>query len=143
MVCMQHTERSEQMVRRAAFTLMEMLVVVAIIVVLAGLGSVALIGQLNESKVSAAKIKAKEVSVAIDAYYVATGQYPPSLEALVQKTADGAGPFLKNVDGIMDPWGKQFQYDPSGGQNAQHGATVQTPDVFTTAPDGRLVGNWK
>lgn len=128
---------------RAAFTLMEMLVVVAIIVVLAGVGGAYLIGQLNESKVSAAQIKAREISQAIEIYYVDHSAYPPSLEVLLQKDADGKGPYLKTVDALKDPWDREYQYDPNGQNNARVGATVPIPDVFCVTPDGRTVGNWK
>src|ERR1700730_5107515 len=69
--------------RRMAFTLMEMLVVVAIIVVLAGVGGAYLIGQLNEAKVNTAKIKAQNISNAVDQFYVDNGQYPTQLTDLL------------------------------------------------------------
>jgi general secretion pathway protein G len=143
MTLKQRTVSVQRQLRRAAFTLMEMLVVVAIIVVLAGVGGAYLIGQLNESKVSTAQVKAREVSNAIDMYFVDHSQYPPSLEALLQKDADGKGPYLKNTDALKDPWDRVFQYDPNGANNQRVGAVVVIPDVFCVTPDGRTVGNWK
>ena len=128
--------------RRTAFTLMEMLIVVAIIVALAGLGGYYFIGQLNESKVSTAKTQAQVIDRAIKTYFVDHSVYPPSLDALLQVT-DGKGPYLERVDAIMDPWEKPFQYDPSGTRNSANGALAVIPDVFTQTPDGRVVGNWK
>jgi general secretion pathway protein G len=139
------TEAVNGFERRLAFTLMEMLVVVAIIVVLAGVGGTYLIGQLNESKVSTAKIKARNVSQACEMYLVDHSQYPGSLELLLQKDQDGKGPYLKGVDDLKDPWGNPFQYDQSGTRNAAQGAAVGVviPDIFCTTPDGRTVGNFK
>jgi len=54
----------------------------------------------------------------------------------------GKGPYLTNQNEIFDPWGKQYQYDQSGQKNSASGATILIPDVFTTTPDGRMVGNW-
>ena len=77
---------------------MEMLVVVAIIVVLAGVGGTYLIGQLNESKVSAAERKAKTVGQALEMYNV---DHSPicrrvsNVSAAPRRTRDGKGPYLK------------------------------------------------
>jgi general secretion pathway protein G len=132
----------ERGLRRLAFTLMEMLIVVAIIVMLAGLGGYYVIGRYEEAKVSTARFKAQQISNAIKTYYIDHDQYPPDLTVLLQKSELGKGPYLTQQDDILDPWGKAYQYDPSGQQNAGVGAVIQTPDVFTTTPDGRTVGNW-
>ena len=137
------TVTHERRSRRAAFTLMEILIVVAIIVIIASLGSYYVIGQYNEARVSQAKIKARSISNAVDTYYVDNGEYPANLEALLQKNPNtGKGPYHTNQDAIFDPWGKEFQLDVSGQRNLQAGATVPIPDVFTTTPDGRTIGNW-
>src|SRR5438552_10473508 len=91
-------------VRRAAFTLMEMLVVVAIIVVLAGVGGAYLIGRLNDAKVDATKIRAREISQQIEVYLLDNGQYPTSLQdLLVVNPTTRKGPYLKNVEFITAP----------------------------------------
>ena len=127
---------------RAAFTLMELLVVMAIIVIIAGFGGYYVIGQLNESKVTQAKIKAKNIAKAVDTYYIDHSTYPQQLDQLLQKSEIGKGPYLTSREEIIDPWNQPFQYDPSGQKNAAAGKVIQTPDVFTTTPDGRTVGNW-
>jgi prepilin-type N-terminal cleavage/methylation domain-containing protein len=138
------SERLDRILRRAAFTLMEMLVVVAIIVVLAGVGGAYLIGRLNEAKVDAARIKAREISQAVDQYYVDHSQYPPSLDVLLQRDQDGKGPYLKNVDAILNPVNNlPYSYDPSGQIGMSKGNTAPTPDVYITLPDGRVIGNFK
>lgn len=127
---------------RTGFTLLEILVVVAIILALAGLGGYYVIGQYNESKVSSAKIQAKTISSAVDTYFIDHGVYPPSLEVLLQKDEQGKGPYLKSRDALLDPWDRPYQYDVNGTRNHQAGAVVPIPDVFTVTPDGRQVGNW-
>jgi prepilin-type N-terminal cleavage/methylation domain-containing protein len=146
MIIKNRTQPVESLLRRAAFTLMEMLVVVAIIVVLAGVGGAYLIGQLNESKISAAKAQARVISQQIEVYTVDhNGNLPPSLDVLLQRDQDGKGPYLKTPEALKDPYGNPYQYDPSGSRNAARGAVVVIPDVFCLIPDGsgREVGNFK
>lgn len=127
---------------RPAFTLMEMLIVVAIIVILASLGGYYVIGQYNEAKVSEAKVKARTISKAVDTYYIDHGEWPTDLTLLLQKSELGKGPYLTNQNEIIDPWGKPYQYDQSGQKNSASGSVIIIPDVFTTTPDGRMIGNW-
>src|ERR1700756_4286829 len=108
MILKTQTQPVASLSRRAAFTLMEMLVVVAIIVVLAGVGGTYLIGQLNESKVSTAKIKARNIASACGMYLVDNGVSPASLDLLLVKNAEGKGPYLKGVDDLRDPWNNPF-----------------------------------
>src|SRR5260370_21610963 len=98
---------------RGAFTLMELMAVIAIIVVLAGIGGFYYMQPLEDSKVSAAQIQMKgDLTAACKTYKMKTGNWPPALAALLQKTDDGLfGPFLDNQSYLIDPWGNQYQYD--------------------------------
>jgi general secretion pathway protein G len=135
----------ERLPRRAAFTLMEMLVVVAIIVVLAGVGGAYLLGRLEESKISAARMQAEVIGKAVREYNINNGVYPPDLQTLLQKDAEGKGPYIETPDALLDPWGRAYQYEQAGSNHQRIGSTVQIPDVFCIPPggDGRPVGNWK
>src|ERR1700746_1516547 len=114
------------LLRRAAFTLMEMLVVVAIIVVLAGVGGAYLIGRLNDAKVDATKIRAREISNAIDTFFVDNSVYPTQLtDLLVVNQTTGKGPYLKNQEYIIAPLTNQvYTYDPSGSIGMAQGKHV-------------------
>jgi general secretion pathway protein G len=121
---------------RSAFTLLEVLIVVAILVVLAGVSSVYVFRYLEDAKVGRAKADCATLAKAAQAYEIQFGQLPESLQQLVQ-TPDGRKPFVE-PDALMDPWGKPYQYDPSG----QHNNALR-PDVYTVTPEGLQVGNWK
>ena len=123
-------------IRRAAFTLMEMLVVVAILVVLAGVGGYEYMKHLDETKISAAKLQSKNIAQAAEAYSVKNGSFPQSLAVLCERDADGTRPYL-DQSAIIDPWGHQYNYDMSGPNN--QGAK---PDVWATSPQGQQIGNW-
>jgi general secretion pathway protein G len=115
--------RKTQQLARAAFTLMELLIVVAIIVVLAGVGGAILLPRLEETKVKAAKVQAKNIASACEQYAVDNGDYPQSVDALVQPDAEGNAPRMEQ-GAILDPWGQRYQI---GAPRTQGGK----PTVFT------------
>lgn len=125
-----------QTVRRG-FTLMEILVVVTIILILAGLGGYYLIGQANEARKSAAKIQVKVLTQAAETYNLDhQGNYPQSLGQLLLKDATGKGPYLKNQDALIDPWGNPYQYNAAGSFN-----NGTQPDIWSESQYGKI-GNW-
>jgi general secretion pathway protein G len=98
--------------RRSAFTLMEMLVVVAIIVALAGLGGFYVMGALEDAKKDTAHIQCKVLKDAVQRYMMKNkGQIPPSIEAL-KAASDGGTPILEKDAKTDDPWGQPYQIDP-------------------------------
>jgi general secretion pathway protein G len=125
---------------RTAFTLMEMLVVVAIIVALAGAGVFAYIQIQRSSTGRIASAKAKALAQACKLYASDHNtMYPDSLEQLLQRDANGNGPYVDKAADLLDPWGQPYQYLKMGTQN---GSATPQPDVWTTDPDGVARGNW-
>jgi general secretion pathway protein G len=122
--------------QRTAFTLLEVLVVVAIIVMLAGVGGYYLLQRYEESKLSKAKMDAEGLSTQVETFKLNNGDYPVSIEQLAQPQPNG-GTALVGPDKIRDPWGKLYQIDPTGPRNGGNRA-----DVFTTGPRGQLIGNF-
>ena len=121
---------------RMAFTLMEVLVVVAILVVLAGVGGVYYAKYLNDAKISAARIQVKTISDAVGAYNIKHGDWPANLSVLTEKESDGSQPYLE-PDALKTPWGTMYQYDQSGPNNSGN-----KPDVWADGPQGAKIGNW-
>jgi general secretion pathway protein G len=123
--------------QRRAFTLLEILIVVAIIVILAGVGVVYLMPQLTKSEEKLAKTKAQNLSQAVEAYKIDNGQYPSDVMVLTQPAEALNGKPYISEEGALDPWGKPYQIDPNGSRNK--GAKA---DVFTVSPDGKTIGNF-
>lgn len=126
--------------QRSAFTLMEMLVVVAIIVALAGIGGFFLLGQLGDAQADLAQAQVSgALTSACQAYKIKHNEYPQTLQVLLQKDALG-GPYLESQDALTDPWGRPYQYEPSGTKN-----NGMKPDIWTVVPNSnpqKTVGNW-
>ncbi len=121
---------------RTGFTLLEVLVVVAIIVMLAGVGGYYLLQRYEDAKVSRAKIDAVALSSQAETFKLNNGEYPTSIEMLAQPQPNGMSP-LVGPDKIFDPWGKPYIIDPNGPRN--NGLKA---DVYTTTPRGQEIGNF-
>jgi general secretion pathway protein G len=118
---------------------MEMLVVVAILVVLAGVAAPMYLRYLDTAKIDRAKIDCKTLEQAVEAYKIRANDYPPSLQALTQQQPDGSLATLE-PSSLLDPWGHEYQYSAQG----QHNAAVGKPDIWSSGAPGSnvIIGNW-
>lgn len=109
--------------RRAGFTLLELLVVLVIIGLLAGIVGPRLFGNVSKSEVTTAKAQIDILSKALDQFRLDVGRYPSSQEGLAVLTspmpgeARWRGPYLRK-DVPLDPWGMMYQYKYPGSKQA-------------------------
>ena len=134
------------------FTLVEMLVVIAIIGMIMGLIGPRVLSSLNESRVKTARIRIQSFSSALDLFYLDTGRYPTTSEglaALVRPVATipgWAGPYLKGGNVPSDPWSHAYVYRSPGqqvpyeilsyGADGQEGGTDLAADISSSTPVG-------
>ncbi len=78
----------------------------------------------EKDRTALALLRAQQLTTAAQAYKVKNGEYPPTLEELTQ----GEKPFVEK-SALVDPWGKQYQYDPAGKKNKG-----LKPDIWTVEP---------
>jgi general secretion pathway protein G len=118
--------------RRRGFTLVEMLVVLAIIGLVTALVGPRVLNQLSNSRERAAELQIQAFSSALDIFLIDNGRYPDEgegLNALVQRpaNADGwNGPYLRTGEVPLDPWGNAYRYVSDG----------RTFQITTLGPDG-------
>lgn len=123
--------------REQGFTLLELLVVLVVLGLLAGLVAPKYFNQLGKSEAKVARAQIEGLSKALDLYRLEVGHYPTSeqgLQALTAAPTDEtrwAGPYLqKNVP--QDPWGRNYVYR-SPGENGEF-------DLLSMGKDGQPGG---
>lgn len=135
--------------RRSAFTLIEMLLVVAIIGTLAALIVPKIAGKGQDAKIAAAKADISTLGLALDNFQLDNDHYPQGkngLQDLVSQPREAQnwkGPYLKDMTSVpRDPWGNAYVYEFPGRHSAN------SYDLTSMGPDGRLgtdddIANWK
>lgn len=122
----------------SGFTLLELLIVLAILGLLAAIAAPRVMGYLERSKSQAAQLEVNNLAAALDLYRLDVGSYPGAadgLAALVRKPAHAKrwhGPYLNRTDSIIDPWGRPYIYSPSAGG--------LPPTILSLGADGKAGG---
>jgi general secretion pathway protein G len=119
--------------RPRAFTLVEILLVVTIIGILAGLVIPKIFGRGDDARAGAAKADVfGGISTALNLYEVDNGVFPKSLQDLIRQPADARnwkGPYLGKLP--VDAWGHAYVYYYPGKQNQKFF------DLLSAGPDGQ------
>ena len=130
------------------FTLLELLVVLAIMGLLAAIIGPQVIKYLGSSRSKTAQVQVKNVDAALQLYRLDVGSYPSpeqGLQALVTAPPSVPawnGPYLPQASALIDPWGQPYKYAVPG----KHGEA----DIYSLGSDkaeggsgeAKDVGNW-
>jgi general secretion pathway protein G len=127
--------------RGAGFTLLEILVVIAILGLLIGLVAPAALRQLGGARISVARQSIERLGGILDIYKLDTGSYPMTeqgLQALVTKPSDVAGwngPYTRSEGVPLDPWKHEYVYrNPSTRSGHEY-------DLCSLGPNGTSEGS--
>jgi general secretion pathway protein G len=127
------------------FTLIEIMVVLVILGILAGLIVPRIIGRPDEARRMKAKIQIQSLETALQLYKLDTGNYPTTeqgLQALVEAPSTGElakawreGGYLEKGQVPKDPWGNEYIYLSPG--------TRADMDIISYGADGTAGGEGK
>lgn len=100
--------------RARGFTLVELMVVIAIIGMLAAVVTVNVMGQMADARRTKVMTDMENIEKALNLYKINVGTYPENLEGLWERPARGGkwkGPYLDPDDcPPVDPWGTAYEY---------------------------------
>lgn len=101
--------------RARGFSLLEILIVVALIAIIGGMVARSVFGGSDRAKVGLAKTQILTLSGKIEQFELDTGALPQALDELVNSPGGGGwlGPYAK-LDELKDPWGTPFEYNMPG-----------------------------
>ena len=134
--------------KHSGFTLLELLVVMVIIGLLAGIVAPRYFSQVGKSRVKAARAQIDSLDKALEQFRIDTGRLPSTEEGLAALNSappgmtNWEGPYLKRAV-PPDPWGHPYVYVQPGthqndfdlesyGRDGQPGGTEEDADL----------GNW-
>lgn len=127
------------------FTLLELLVVLMILGLLAGLVGPRVFANISKSEVKVARAQIAALETALENYRVDTGRLPTQEQGLIaldkapSNETKWAGPYLKKSM-PLDPWGNPYQFRVPGekaeidvfslGKDGKPGGTADDADIF-------------
>lgn len=137
--------------KQRGMTLVELLVVLVILGLLAGLVGPQVLNQLGGAKTKTAKVQVKDLEQGAELFKLDVGRFPTNqegLEALIKKPATAPGwngPYLKEHRIPLDPWGHPYHYKFPGAQGGLEiyslGADNAEGGTGENADVGRSNGN--
>ncbi len=125
--------------RLRGFTLIEIMLVIAILGVLVSVALPRLTGRTQEARVQAARLQIENIGMALDTFEYDNGRFPSTSEGLeaLQSSLSGLpgwkGPYLKRSTPV-DPWRNSYVYACPGQRGRDY-------DLSSMGPDGKEGGD--
>lgn len=140
--------KTNNAIKANGFTLLELLVVLAILGLLYAIVGPQVIKYLSSSKSQTAQVQVKNIDAAMKLLRLDAGRYPNNQEGLTalvtqpQAMPNWRGPYLPNASALNDPWGQPYRY----GNPGKHGEI----DIYSYGSDNaeggdgeaKDLGNW-
>ncbi len=116
------------------FTLIEVMIVVAIIGILSGIGLTMYQSYKEKVKINVCMLGIKAIQTAITGYYIQREEYPDNLSEV-------------GVGDMLDPWGRPYRYLKIAGLNTKGKGNMRKDrfmvpintdyDLYSMGPDGK------
>ena len=126
---------------RRGLTLIEILVVVTILGLIAGIVGITVANQLEEAKIDTANVQMKNIGDALELYKIKFNRYPNTAEGLqaLVKPPEGRKPLMETVP--KDPWDADYIFVCPGQHNpSKFDLQSKGPDGIADSEDD--IKNW-
>jgi len=136
------------MPRQAGFTLLELLVVLAILGLLAAVVGPQVLRYLGSSKSQAAAVQSKNIVASLNLYKLDVGSYPTTqqgLQALMKAPPSVPfwnGPYLPDAGALIDPWRNPYRLRAPGEHGEVDVYSLGSDNVPGGTGEAKDVGNW-
>lgn len=127
--------------RQRGLTLIEILVVVTILGLIAGIVGITVANQLEDAKIDTASVQIKNIGDALELYKIKFNRYPKTAEGLqmLVKPPKGKKPLMESVP--KDPWDGDYIFVSPGTHNpSKFDLQSKGPDNVADTEDD--VKNW-
>jgi general secretion pathway protein G len=120
------------------FTLLELLIVIAVMSLLMAIVTPQVIGMFSGAKTDSAALQMESITTSLNYYKLDAGRYPlteQGLDVLWKEPANVKGwngPYIRKKQHLLDPWGVRFHYRFPG----EHGVI----DIFSYGADNKQGG---
>jgi general secretion pathway protein G len=112
----QPVRRPRRIRDESGLTLIELLVVMVILGLFSTIVYQAFFPQVDKAKIQTAQTQMEIIALALDSYRLDVGEYPASLDELLQSSAPRwRGPYLQKGKVPQDPWGNDYVYQQGDG----------------------------
>ena len=134
--------------RERGFTLLELLVVLAIMGLLAAVVGPAVLNYLSGAKTKVAQVQIKAIADSMDTFRIDAGRLPTQAEGLqALVTAPPSlptwnGPYLGKASGLTDPWGQPYRFKVPGAHGEFDIYSYGSDNAEGGTGEARDVGNW-
>jgi general secretion pathway protein G len=130
---------------RSGFTLIELIVVIALVAVLAAVVAPNLLGKASEANRKSALVQLEKIASAVELYRLETGRYPEEMIDLVEQPTGldrWQGPYVRKRSQLLDPWGNAIVLQVPGEKGAFDIISYGGDGQPGGEGDGADISNW-
>ncbi len=140
--------QGERTAKSRGFTLLELLVVLAVLGMLMAVVAPQIMSRFSGAKSDTAALQIETIITSLNYFKLDTGRYPSTeegLTALWEAPADAGlwrGPYIRKLSHLTDPWGRAYRYRNPGKYGEVDVYTFGADDMEKGEGENADIGSW-